>query len=301
LSRRLHPSAMFCVAVLGLLIGGSLGVGAQAEADPTPAAKTTAAPVTDAPAAIGSPRADVTPDAAAAKAQAEADAAAAKAKAEAMESCKKTAAGLNAADLAALKALPADRQTILMKAPSSISLMTCLTVAENDDRFCKMLTDKDQQERCLQHWKQVAEIKALPKEQVKANVIYRSCIEGTAKADCDALRDAMVANDVAKCKAVSSELRSFCEAVVTGDAGKCKGLPAGEDRGRCEAYATEDESRCPKDSIDCHNMARNFAGFRKSGLAGVQGIDPSAAAAVNGRQACASYVTEFERLCTEGN
>src|SRR6185436_11932293 len=104
---------MFCVAVLGLLIGGPLGVGAQAQADPTPAAKTTAAPT-----ANGSPRADVTPDAAAAKAQAEAD-----------ESCKKTAAGLNAADLAALKALPADKLTNLMKAPSSISVMTCLTVA----------------------------------------------------------------------------------------------------------------------------------------------------------------------------
>ncbi len=279
------------VVVLGLWLGSIAPCDvAWAEPDSTPAAKGAAA---SAPTAVGSPQAEMTPDAAAAEATA-------KAKAAVAASCQKTAAGLNSADLAALKALPTDKQTMLMHAPAAANLMACLTIAENDDRFCKMLADTAQRDKCVQHWKDVRELKALPKEQLKAHLIYQSCIGSTAKADCETVRDAMAAGDAAKCAALSSApLRAFCAAIATGDASKCKTLPAGEERGRCEAYATEDETRCPKDSGDCRNLARSFAAIRKSGLGAVEDIDPTTAAAVKGRQSCAPYVTEFEHFCTE--
>jgi hypothetical protein len=256
-----------------------------AAVDP-PEQKPAAAPEQAAPAGV-TPAPQATPDAdAAATATAVA------------EACKKTVATLGSGDLAALKPLTEEQKDALLGAPSGTHLMTCLAVAGDSERYCDALP-KDAKGGCTESVKLARELRKLPKGAEKAHVIHQLCLVGPSRSECDQARKAMVAREPAECGSlVHPALRHFCEAIASGDAGKCGGLQ-GDERKVCEAYASEDPGRCPKESLDCQNITRTFAAVKTGGLEGVKDIDPAVVAIRGGKQACAPLLGDLEKSCLE--
>lgn len=240
----------------------------------------------DTPAAQGTPQENPTPDAAA------------KATAAAVASgCKKALDGL-VRDPNALKALSKEQQAPLLNGPTSRDLFTCLAVASDDARYCDLLSGDDKK-RCASMRTDLREFKGVPKEQFKSTFMYKVCVEHGEKAACDTLRAAIAAKDASKCAGLSANMLGFCKAVASGDAAQCQGVPAGEERGTCEAFATNDESKCLKDSVNCQAAARSFVAVQKNGLDGLSGVDASAAAVVKGKSSCNEYMSALEKFCAE--
>jgi hypothetical protein len=198
----------------------------------------------------------------------------------------------------ALKALPKDQQAWLVQAPMARDAVTCLAVAANNPRYCDLLSGEDKQ-GCARG-KLFKDIKGLPKEQVKGAVLYKLCVADAPNSPaCEKLRSALTANDAAKCEQLPGPLIDYCKAITKRDPAECKNLSKAEERGRCEAYATDDEKRCPADSVDCRKMTVAFAATKKDGIAGFAGSDSTIAAAVWGKDACKRYLTDLEQFCSK--
>jgi hypothetical protein len=212
------------------------------------------------------------------------------------ENCKKALAGLGSGDTAALKALPQKKLTVLVDDDRALKVFTCLAIADDSGTYCESLPERTRNE-CVQHWHLVRELKGLPKESLKAEIIYRACFNEREKEDCDRIREAILAHDSSKCSGIAKPWDSFCAAFSTGDAGKCTGLVLAEERGLCAALATDDPSRCVKDSKDCINMARDFAIMKTQGFAGAGISDPTVGAAIKGRKACAPLIADWQAAC----
>lgn len=235
--------------------------------------------------AESTPQDEATPDAAA---QATATAVA--------SACKKTVATLGAGDLAALKPLTKEQKAALLAGPSATRLMTCLAVAGDSDRYCESLPG-DAKRDCGESVKLARDLRKMPKGDEKAFVIHRLCLAGSVKSECDQARKAILASEPAECGGlVNVPLRLFCTAIASGDAAKCGGLQ-GDERMVCEAYASDDPGRCPKESVDCQNLTRTFAAVKKDGLAGVRDIDPAVIAVRGGKQACTPLLADMEESC----
>lgn len=218
---------------------------------------------------------------------------------EVSKTCAKAVAGLLAGDTAAIDSLPSENRTGLTTTPAALHAYTCLAVASGEKRYCEAL-EGENKGKCLDQLKMVGELKDLPKERVKPEMLHRMCVASSAKAECDKLRDAVAAGDAAKCAGLGNAvMKDFCAAMASGDATKCQSVPEGEERSRCEAYTADDPNRCAKDSVDCRNMAGAFAAVKKQGLAGVADIDPGAAAAIKGKSACEPLLSALQAACVK--
>jgi len=216
--------------------------------------------------------------------------------------CKDSITRLGGGDLAALDALPPEKRAALAKDGKTVNVLKCLAVATNNGRYCGLLPTKQSQTECLAAWELARELKTMPKEHMKAQIIYRGCLVNASKAECDKFRTAMTSRDAAKCKSVSKDAdRAFCAALVSGDATRCKDLPDAAYRDTCAAYATDDATHCSKEAgADCAKLAQGFAAVTKEGLAGFDQIDATAAAASrDGKAACGPLLADLERHCIE--
>jgi hypothetical protein len=213
------------------------------------------------------------------------------------EACKKTVAGLRSGDFSALEALPENERNALLSGPTGVNVLTCLAIAEGNKSRCDSLSE-DSKKACLEQWKLGTELKGVPKEKVKAQLIYRTCTSNSPDMNCDVLRKAIGAGDATRCKELKeASRRDFCAAVATGDAKKCDTLPQGAERAYCAAFAADDASRCPKEAPDCIAMARGFAALKKGGLEAFQDIDATIAAAAMGTKACGALLGDLESSC----
>lgn len=213
------------------------------------------------------------------------------------EACKKAVAGLRSGDFSGLDALPEGDRKALLSGPTGANVLTCLAIAEGNKDRCDSLAE-DAKKGCLDQWKLGSELKNVPKEQIKAYFVYKSCSFNTDAAKCNVLRDAVGSGSAEKCASLAeAPYRAFCSAVATGDATKCESMPQGAERAYCAAFSADDASRCPKDSSDCIAMARGFAALKKGGLEAFKDIDATIAAAVMGTKACEALLGELEESC----
>lgn len=212
-----------------------------------------------------------------------------------MDDCRKAIKKLGAGDAKALDSMDEEWRNSLMKRPAAASAMACLAVAENDEKFCQALPSKSK-EKCLQQHKLLGGLKDVPKEKLKARLVFAMCSENSPTSECELVRDAIASSDADKCSGVSKDNVAFCKALATGDASHCKGLDE-ETRATCSAYALDDPKHCPSDSTDCRNMAEAFATIKKKGLAGLGDIEPGAVAAASGRDACSGILEKLAKDC----
>jgi hypothetical protein len=234
-------------------------------------------------------------------AEADARAAAAAKAEEAEKACSKNTETLAAGKMAAVNALPAEQRKSLLRGQNAAAVAACLAVANDDADFCKLLP-KETAAACVDQAKVAKELKGVPKEQLKFVIISRACRGNESKADCDKALEAMKSGDAAKCKSFAKvQMSAFCAALATGDATQCKPLTNGDERGVCVAYATNDPSKCPADAADCILLTKTFAKLAKDGLAGMQDIDPSLAAASQGKDACTPMLADMEKACNEAS
>jgi hypothetical protein len=277
-------------ACFGVLAFGALTIScaaAAAEQNPAPA-KPAGGQAGQAPTAELTPKEEATVDPVA---EATATAVAA--------TCKKTVADIGSSGPAGLQSLSEEKRSALLRGPAATSLFMCLATAGDNTRYCDPLPEPGKTD-CAERVKLARELKAMPKESVKAYLIHRSCLASSAKADCEKVKEAMTAGSATPCAGLSNaSMRDFCTALATGDPGKCAGLSDGAERAHCEAYASDDPGRCPEDSRDCRNLTRAAAALKKQGLEGLQDIDPAVAAARRGKQACAPLLADLEEFCRE--
>jgi hypothetical protein len=218
--------------------------------------------------------------------------------------CKYAVTGLGDGKLSAFKSLSADERTALAQRKGAVDLFTCLAVADGQTSYCEVLPTTAKRD-CLEQLKLMGELKALPKERIKAQVIYRTCSrsvpnEATEK-DCDTIRKAMTARDASVCEGLSKSegawgREGLCPALATSDPAKCNGAPEQAQRDTCAALATDDPSRCPKDAAECSTLVSNLATLTKDGLAGHETV-PVLAAVHSGRKACAPLVAALQATC----
>jgi hypothetical protein len=209
--------------------------------------------------------------------------------------CKTAAAGLAAGDTAGFAALAPDQRAQLVHDPAVTKLFVCLAVGADTATHCETLPPS-QKEDCAAQWQLAHDIRSLPPQSVKFEILYRTCLPNGEKADCDRALEAMTTHDPAKCESLSRVSdRSFCAAFASGDPASCDQLTLRAERSFCAAIATDDPSRCPEDAIDCINMARAFATW-KMNEAG-KNADPTTGAIRWGVSACAPLAAEFERSC----
>lgn len=227
--------------------------------------------------------------------------AAAKARAEEAESvCRQGVTALKDGKVSAVKALPEGARQTLLQGEQFPTLVACLAVAGNDSGICSLLP-KEAAAACVEQAKIAKELKNVPKEQLKFSIIARACRGNESKATCDKALEAMKSGDAAKCKAAFDkvDMSAFCAALATGDGSQCQPITDADQRGVCVAYATNDPGKCPQDAADCVLLTKTFVTLAKDGLAGMRDVDPSLAAAGQGKEACAPMLAELETACTK--
>jgi hypothetical protein len=186
---------------------------------------------------------------------------------------------------------------MLLAGAAGIDAISCLAVADDNEKHCDLLGE-DAKKACVDQWKVGRELKGLPKEKVKAQLMYRTCASNSPNMNCDVVREAIGEKDAAKCKNLKeASQQTFCNAVVAGDAKKCDAIPAGPERDYCAAFAADDPGRCPKNATDCIAMASGFAALKKGGLEGFANIDARIAAASMGPKACANLLASLDEAC----
>jgi len=212
--------------------------------------------------------------------------------------CKQALTSLGAGDPSAVKSLPIAQQISILQDEATEAVFTCLAIAEGKTSHCDALA-KPKKDKCVEQSQFISELKGLPKESIKAQIIYHICLGEGSKADCGKLREAIKTRDAAKCAGLSKPTGPWgshnCVALATGDAKECAGASDPSVRAECAALATDDPSLCPKDATDCTNLAGNFALIKKNGLAGIN--DPVVAAALKGKEGCAPLVARLEHTC----
>ena len=213
------------------------------------------------------------------------------------EACKEALEGLRSKDVSALQALTVEERNTLLAGPTGVSAITCLAIGNADKSLCDLL-DGDAKRACLDQWAVGSELTGLPKEQIKAQLLFRSCSANSTGPHCEVLRQAVNEGSSEKCQELEDPShRAFCTAVASGDASKCEAIPAGSERAYCAAFASDDPSKCPKDSVDCIAMANGFAALKKGGLEVFQDIDATIAAAALGSKACDALVDKLLESC----
>lgn len=210
--------------------------------------------------------------------------------------CKKALAGLAAGDLSALKSLPPETQTALVQGQTAWDVFRCLAVAEDSTGYCDVLP-KEMIGKCVKHYNLVRDMKTLPNESLKAQIMYHICLSsGITPTDCGRLREAITSRNAALCSGLPKPWETqTCPALATGDAKACEGASEPVRRDTCAALATDDPDRCPQGATDCVNMVRDFVLMKQGGLGAAR--DPSVAAARKGREACAPLLTKLESSC----
>ncbi len=288
------------ITLLGFTIGTTQAFAAEGE--PAPAQK--AVPADKAPPAD--------------KAAPAADSPATDAKAtatnkDAATDCGKALDKLAAGDAKALDPLDEQRRQALMTNKAAANAVTCLAVAEKNEKFCDLLP-KEQKEGCAHQFKMLGSLKGVPKDEFKARAIFEACSQGGNGQEgnipaCKTIRDAIASHDPGKCNGLSKVAPAnaspadiqkglaLCAALATSDASKCKAIPDEAEQANCAAYASNDPKRCPKDSGDCRNLVTGFSVVAEKGLAGLGDIDPTFGAAVEGRKACAAGTAELKKGC----
>jgi hypothetical protein len=215
------------------------------------------------------------------------------------EACKKSVAGLRTGDFSALEALPENERNALLSGPTGVRVLTCLAIGEDNKSRCDLL-EEDAKKACLDQWNLGSELRKVPREQMKAQLLYRACVSSSGGADCELLREAVGTGDAAKCKDLKdASRRTICTAIASGDAKKCDGVKESAERAYCAAFATDDATRCPKEATDCIAMARGFAAIRKGGLDTFRDIDATIAAATLGTKACGALLDEAQKSCSK--
>lgn len=290
------------IALLGFGITTTQAFAAEDQAPPTGKAAPVekAAPADKAAAADKAAPADkdapsAAPDATDAKATA--DKAAAD-KDAAVGDCGKRLDKLAAGEVTALDSFDEKRrQALLIQQPAS-KAVSCLAVAEQNEKFCNLLP-KEQKNGCVDQVKVMGSLKGASKDELKARMIFAACSGGkdVVVANCKIVRDAMLAHDVGKCSAMPKGWGPWCAALAASDASKCKEIADEAMQALCAAYAANDAKRCPEDSEDCRVMVKGFSAVADKGVAGLG--DPSAVAAVEGKKACADAVAELKKGCSE--
>ncbi len=209
--------------------------------------------------------------------------------------CGKALDKLAAGDATALDSLDERRRESLMGHKAASRTITCLAVAEKNEKFCDLLP-KEQREGCAHQYKMLGSLKGVSKDELKARVIFEACSQGGNVPHCETIRDAILSHDAGKCNSLP-EAKPFCAALATSDASKCKALTDKEMQATCAAYASNDPARCPKDSGDCTSIVKSFRIAAEKGLAGLGDIDPTAVAAVEGRKACTATAADLKKGC----
>jgi hypothetical protein len=262
-----------------------------AEGEPAPAGKA-------APADKGTPAA--VPAAADTKPTAQKDASS--------EDCGKALDKFAAGDATALDSLNEQRRQELMTHSAAEGAVTCLAVAEKNEKLCDLLP-KPQKDGCAHQFKMFDSLRGASKEAFKAQAIFEACSRGGNIPACTIMRDAITSHDAGKCnglpkiasadspKAEIEKYVALCSALATSDASKCKVISDDTEQRNCAAYASNDPERCPKEAGDCRNIVNAFSIVAKKGLAGLSEIDASAVAAVEGRKACAATSAELKKGC----
>jgi hypothetical protein len=270
------------IALLGFAIGTTRAFAVEGE--PAPAAK--AGPADKAvPADKGAPAA-VAPAA---------DAKPAASKETVIADCGKALDKLAAGDAKALDSLDEQSRQALMTHQAAANTVTCLAVAEKNEKFCDLLP-KEQKAGCAQQFKMVGSLKGASKDEFKARVIFEACSRGGNVPPCEMIRDAIVSHDAGKCNGLPKVNVPFCAALATSDAAKCKAITDEAEQATCAAYASNDAKRCPKEG-DCRTMVSAFSTVAEKGLAGLGDIDPTIVAGVEGRKACAAGTAELKKDC----
>src|SRR6185295_4277248 len=146
------------------------------------------------------------------------------------------------------------------------------------------------------------ELKSLPAPSLKAQMLFRMCLNDNDKSDCDHVLNAIAGHDAAECAELAkAPMRTFCAAVAQADATKCDSLEVSDQRSMCAAFASDDPSHCPKEEgRDCVAMTRAFATWKLAEPVAAADMDPVGAALRWGKPAyCAPLLADFERVCAE--
>jgi hypothetical protein len=214
--------------------------------------------------------------------------------------CESAVKALGAGDAKPFEALPKELASGLTQNLAAPGAFTCLAVADGNTKPCDALA-KEAKQSCVEQAKFLLELKGVPKEAMKAQIVQRICLQEGSKADCAKLRQAIVARDAALCGQLSTAegawgREGLCPALASGDPAKCSVDPEGEKRDTCAAMAADDPKRCPKGGADCVAMVGNFAAINKGGIAG-GGVDPTTAALSQGKKACAPLLADLQKAC----
>lgn len=217
------------------------------------------------------------------------------------QACKQAVAKLAKGDTKALSATSSGGGRSLAENGASEPAVTCLAVAIGNVRICDALADPAKK-ACAAHAQDVADLKGLPKEAIKAQVIYGLCMSGEPKQEkavCEKARDAVKSGKAEGCAAFSKPSdRDLCAGIATGDASKCSALADADQRDFCAALATDDAKRCPQGSDHCRTMISTIVALRKGDAKEVEPLDPILAAAKGGKQACAPLLAKLEKDCS---
>jgi hypothetical protein len=226
----------------------------------------------------------------------------------ATDACGKALDKLATGDATALNSLDEQRRQALMMHNAAADTVTCLAVAEKNEKFCDLLP-KQQKENCTHQFKMLGSLKDASKDEFKAQAIFEACSQGKDVPACAIMRDAIASRDAGKCKELPKiapaespradveKYMALCAALATSDASKCKAITDEAEQGNCAAYASNDPERCPKESGDCRTMVKAFSIVAEKGLAGLGKIDATAVAAVKGREACVAPTAELKKRC----
>ena len=229
----------------------------------------------------------------------------------AIDECGKALDKLAAGDPTALDSFEEQRRKTLMMQQPAAAAVSCLAVAEQNEKFCDLLP-KEQKEGCTHQFKMLGSLKGASKDELKARLIFESCSQG-GKGNvpvCQIFRDAIASHDAGKCnglpKVASGDPSpedikkgvALCTALATSDASKCKAITDKAEQENCVAYASNDPKRCPKDSDDCRTIVKGFSIVEQKGVAGLGDVDPTFTAVVEGKKACAAKTAELKKGCT---
>jgi len=272
-------AAGVAIALLGFR---STPAAAEEPAAPAKAAPAAGEKAGDSPAAA-TPAADAKPTVAADKEKAAGD-------------CRKAVEALGKGDPSALDALDKNQRDLLVGQPAAADALTCLAIAENNEKFCAALPPEGK-DACVSHRKVMGDLKGVPKEGLKAQIIHKMCVNDMPAGDCEIVRQAIAAGDAGKCTGLTKIDANFCTAIASADASKCKALSDKTMEAVCAAYALDDPKHCPDDSQDCRNLTTFMATVSKKGLSGVADLNSGAAAAVEGRSSCAAALSALEKVC----
>jgi hypothetical protein len=188
----------------------------------------------------------------------------------------------------------------------SPDLVTCGAVLSDSDALCTKLfpAEHGPSMACRHMWSVFHELRAYPKTHsfMFGQVDWEECRKSPVlpAKSCDAMRDALRANDAAKCKA-TGDLEAMCRAFISFDKSDCHVSPEIERRAAKAGKAMKEGEGAPsveqwcKETIDSRK-------FLAQGLEALAASGPPrerefAKAAVGRADACQSFAQSATQLC----